>query len=428
MVDAGPVDINQCPGCQLAPTPTWTFEGIYRDDKCTDPLAQTVTPACAAVPAIGQVSLTYIDDVGGRKVNEGATVTLTEIIAPSMPRFRKTVKGCVRANEAATDVTPNTCTGSRVCRDTTGTLACTGCRTFANGCPDFEETRTYAAVNDPVAKGGALPPPRRASSVTLPRCNALATQAKSLALRRSRRSPVGRGSVQRAREDGLGQFPRAQRTEGLACRAQRAGRLQGLRSASSGSSTGLLWKERSRTSLLGVWRAPMARLDWDRLRRIRPLDDADVAASIPTGASLGAPGREHARTLLRATSQWRRHRSSTRGAPRGRAATQALSRPRARKSRSSAGVSAAFASYATNFARCDDVGKGPHDDAVVRTDHPLGKERRSRRQPTPARRPILPSSPPPRRKAGGRPSWRGLELAVAAVHDALPRELRGAKP
>lgn len=181
VVDAGPVDINQCPGCQLAPTPTWTFEGIYRDDKCTDPLAQTVTPACAAVPAIGPVTLTYIDDVGGRKVNEGATVTLTEIVAPSTPRFRKTVKGCVRANEAATDITPNTCSGSRVCRDTTGALACTGCRTFANGCPDFEETRTYAAVNDPVAKGGAPSAAAPSQFGNLAACcNALATQAKSL--------------------------------------------------------------------------------------------------------------------------------------------------------------------------------------------------------------------------------------------------------
>ncbi|AKU97502.1 hypothetical protein AKJ09_04166 [Labilithrix luteola] len=180
-VDAGPVDINQCPGCQLAPTPTWTFEGIYRDDKCTDPLAQTVTPACAAVPAIGQVSLTYIDEVGGRKVNEGATVTLTEIIAPSTPRFRKTTKGCVHANEAAVDVTPNTCAGARVCRDATGTLACAGCRTFANGCPDFEETRTYAAVNDPVAKGGVATGAAPSQFGNLAACcNALATQAKSL--------------------------------------------------------------------------------------------------------------------------------------------------------------------------------------------------------------------------------------------------------
>jgi hypothetical protein len=155
-------DLSQCgAGCQLAPQTAWTFEGIYRDATCTDPLAQIVSPACAAVPAIGPVSLTYADEVGGRKAGEAAQVTLTEQIAPDAPRYRKASGAagkpapCVRANEAAVDITPVNCAGQKACRDATGLLTCaaTSCRTFANGCPDYEETRMYAAVNDPVAKG-----------------------------------------------------------------------------------------------------------------------------------------------------------------------------------------------------------------------------------------------------------------------------------
>src|SRR5437867_564206 len=30
-----PVDPTKCPGCQLVPQPSWTFEGIYSDPACT---------------------------------------------------------------------------------------------------------------------------------------------------------------------------------------------------------------------------------------------------------------------------------------------------------------------------------------------------------------------------------------------------------
>lgn len=157
--EAGTVDITQCPGCQLAPIPAWTFEGIYSDAKCTEPLAQLTAPACAVLPALGSTSLTYVDEVGLRKANENATVTLTAQVAAASPRFRKTGKSCVRSNEGAVDITPMSCESQRACRDQSGALACTGCRTFANGCPDFEETRLYASITDPGlktagAKGG----------------------------------------------------------------------------------------------------------------------------------------------------------------------------------------------------------------------------------------------------------------------------------
>jgi len=156
--EAGPVDVTQCAGCQLAPTPAWTFEGIYRDATCTEPLAQSTVPSCGVVAALAQASLTYVDEVGLRKANESATVTLTDQVAQDTPRFRKTAKGCVKANEGAIDITPVSCFGSRVCRDQAGALTCTTCRTFATGCPDFEETRIYATINDPGIKGKALTP------------------------------------------------------------------------------------------------------------------------------------------------------------------------------------------------------------------------------------------------------------------------------
>lgn len=156
-VDAGvaPIaDISQCAGCQLAAQGGWTFEGIYSDATCTTPVAQQTVPSCAVVPAVGAVSITYVDTVGGRKAGETANVTLTEQLAPTATRYRKAGNVCVRANEGATDLAPAGCAGQRVCRDSTGMLACTGCRTFANGCPDHEETRLYAAINDPTAKAG----------------------------------------------------------------------------------------------------------------------------------------------------------------------------------------------------------------------------------------------------------------------------------
>jgi ribosomal protein L37AE/L43A len=153
-VEAGPVDTSQCAGCQLTQQVAWTFEGIYRDDACTEPLAQLAAPPCAAIPATGPASLTYVDEVGGRKAGETANVTLGEQVSAAVPRFRRNAKGCVKANEAAIDVTPPNCAGQKVCRDATGTLACTGCRTFANGCPDFEESRMYALIVDPAIKGG----------------------------------------------------------------------------------------------------------------------------------------------------------------------------------------------------------------------------------------------------------------------------------
>ncbi len=178
--EAGAVDIAQCAGCQLAPIPAWTFEGIYRDATCTEPLAQLTAPACAVVPALGSTTFTYVDTVGLRKANETATVTLAEQIAPGAPRFRKAGTVCVRANEGAVDVTPMSCANARVCRDPGGALACTGCRTFANGCPDFEETRLYATIVDPGIKGT----PAQGGGGNLARlgqcCAALAAEARRL--------------------------------------------------------------------------------------------------------------------------------------------------------------------------------------------------------------------------------------------------------
>ncbi len=173
-------DVSQCGGCQTTTTvPTWSFEGIYRDATCTDPVAQTVTPSCGTVPAPGATSVTYVDAVGGRKAGESANVTLKELVAAEAPRFRKTDKGCVKANEAGTPITPPTCAGNRVCRDANGMLTCTACRTFGNGCPDFEETRTYAVVDDPVAFGAKKT--GGGGNANLARCcAAIAAEAKRL--------------------------------------------------------------------------------------------------------------------------------------------------------------------------------------------------------------------------------------------------------
>lgn len=148
-VEAGPVDITKCAGCQLAPMAGWTFEGVYADAKCTQPLAQLIAPSCSVIPAVGPTTLTYVDAVGKRKANETTSVTVGPQVLADAPRYRKADKECVKANDGAVDVTPASCTGSRVCRDQVGTLGCTGCRTFTTGCPDFEETRLYAAIDDP---------------------------------------------------------------------------------------------------------------------------------------------------------------------------------------------------------------------------------------------------------------------------------------
>lgn len=178
--DAGSVDIMQCAACQLAATSAWTFEGIYADQTCTVPIAQAVVPACAKVPVGGQVQLTYVDEVGLRKAGTSAAVTVGAAMAPAAPRFRKNGKGCVPANESATLVTPTDCSDARICRSESGPLGCAACRTLANGCPDFEETRLYAAITDPGLKaaqggggGGNLAGLQRC-------CAAIAAEAKRL--------------------------------------------------------------------------------------------------------------------------------------------------------------------------------------------------------------------------------------------------------
>ena len=179
--EAGPFDVTQCVGCQLAPIPAWTFEGVYRDAKCTDPLAQLTAPACTLVPALGSVSITYVDEVGLRKANATATVTLVEQIDASAPRYRKaSATACVRANEGAVDITPSGCTNSRACRDANGALTCTTCRTFANGCPDFEETRLYASINDPGLKGATATGGGGNLGRLAQCCAALAAQGRAL--------------------------------------------------------------------------------------------------------------------------------------------------------------------------------------------------------------------------------------------------------
>lgn len=170
-------DLSQCAGCSTVAAQSWVFQGIYKDDKCTVPLAQIDTPACAPVAAVGPASVTFTDRFGAHAANSTANITLTEQVAADVARFRKTPEGCTRANEMATDITPINCAGQRVCRDATGVLVCANCRTFGNGCPDFEETRTYAAIQDTPS---AVAPKNGNLEKLKACCNALAAQGKSL--------------------------------------------------------------------------------------------------------------------------------------------------------------------------------------------------------------------------------------------------------
>lgn len=189
MAEAGPVaevpeaaapvttDFSQCAGCSVVGAVSWTFQGIFKDDKCTIPLAQADTPACAQVPAVGPAGVTFVDRFGGHAANSTANITLTEQIAPDVARFRKTGEGCARANEVATDIAPLGCAGQRVCRDASGVLTCANCRTFTNGCPDFEQTRTYAAIQDTPTAGV----PKNGNLEKLKQCcAALGAQGKAL--------------------------------------------------------------------------------------------------------------------------------------------------------------------------------------------------------------------------------------------------------
>lgn len=151
------VDPNQCQGCAMPVAPTWTFEGIYSDAQCTEPLAQAPHPACVAVTALGKTPFTYVDAVGLRKAGETATITLAAEVAPNGARFRKAGNTCVKANEAATPLTPSGCAGKKVCRDANGALTCdpAACRTLNNGCPNYEDSRMYATIDDPGLKAKA---------------------------------------------------------------------------------------------------------------------------------------------------------------------------------------------------------------------------------------------------------------------------------
>jgi hypothetical protein len=174
------LDVSKCPGCTLAPQASWTFEGIYADPACTDPIAQIDVPACATVPALGPTSLTYVDPIGSRKASESANVTLANEVAPQTARFRKAGNTCVKANETALAVTPPSCQGQRVCRDANGGLTCTACRLLQNGCADYEETRFYSTVTDPALKGAGGGGGGGNVGRLQQCCAALAAQAKAL--------------------------------------------------------------------------------------------------------------------------------------------------------------------------------------------------------------------------------------------------------
>lgn len=181
--DAGPatVDINTCAGCSLVAAQSWTFQGVYSDDKCTTPLAQLDVTACMPVPTLAPTAITYDDPIGGRKANETAqNIALTAQVTGDTARYRKTDHGCVRANETATPITPASCAGQRVCRDASGALTCTNCRTITGGCPDLEETRMYATVNDPEIKGTVAPQGNSNLEKLRQCCTALGNQAKSM--------------------------------------------------------------------------------------------------------------------------------------------------------------------------------------------------------------------------------------------------------
>lgn len=182
-VDAGPttVDINTCAGCALVAAPAWTFQGIFSDDKCTTPVAQLDVSACMPVPTLATAAITYNDPIGGRKANETAqNIALTGQIASDAVRYRKTDHGCVRANETATPITPANCAGQRICRDPSGALTCTNCRTITGGCPDLEETRMYASESDPEIKNAVAPGGNGNLEKLRQCCAALSSQAKSM--------------------------------------------------------------------------------------------------------------------------------------------------------------------------------------------------------------------------------------------------------
>jgi len=174
------LDVMQCAGCAQAAQPAWQFVGIFRDEQCTDPVAQTAPSACATIGALGPAAVMFVDEAPGRKAGETVNVTLSEQLAPEAPRFRKAGTKCVRANEMAVNLTPMGCSGQRVCRDATGGLTCTGsCRTFANGCPDFEETRMYAVITDP-NKATKTAPANNSLARLRECCNQLSADAKRL--------------------------------------------------------------------------------------------------------------------------------------------------------------------------------------------------------------------------------------------------------
>lgn len=175
------VDLSTCVGCQNPVLPAWSFQGVYRDERCTVPVAQIAVPACAQVPQVGEATVTFAEGVGARKAGESSTVTLTEVVAPNAARFRKAgARDCVRLDESAVDLTPAACAGQQVCRDDLGGLSCSACRKLENGCPDYEETRMYAVFDDKGAKpagggggGGNLARLRQC-------CAALAAEARRL--------------------------------------------------------------------------------------------------------------------------------------------------------------------------------------------------------------------------------------------------------
>jgi hypothetical protein len=185
--DAGgePVDLSKCAGCGSVALRTWAFTGKFRDAACTEPVAHLAPGACEPVPELGgEIMVTYVEEVGSRKAGEVATVALGEQVAPDSPRYRRSGTTCVQDDEGGMNLAPAGCIGQRVCRDEAGAIVCDGCRTLANGCPDFQASRVFALLNDPAAKADAKPAAGGGGGGNLARlrqcCTALGAEANRL--------------------------------------------------------------------------------------------------------------------------------------------------------------------------------------------------------------------------------------------------------
>lgn len=137
-----------CPPCSAAGPSSFFFVGAYLDSTCAmQPVAHADFTACAPV-TLGTAKVMFGKPTKKHKANELAPVSLARQVGAGERLYRKADGACSPYTPTGLKIAPAGCEGKLVCRDANHALACGGCATLPNGCPNYEGARVLALFTE----------------------------------------------------------------------------------------------------------------------------------------------------------------------------------------------------------------------------------------------------------------------------------------